>query len=62
VQVRWHYAQGTYDWWWQVDSAFLTACQPIPSNPAITLDKTVGTDPLVCATTDEITLPRAAAT
>ncbi len=27
------------------------------ANPAITLDKTVGTDPLACATTDEITLP-----
>ncbi len=55
VQVRWHYVQGTYDWWWQVDNAFLTACEPIV--PAITLDKTVGTDPTVCATTDEITLP-----
>jgi subtilisin-like proprotein convertase family protein len=55
AQVRWHYAQGTYDWWWQVDSAFLTACEPLV--PAISLDKTVGTDPLVCATTDEITLP-----
>ncbi len=57
VQVRWHYAQGTYDWWWEVDDAFITACEPIPSNPAISLDKTVGTDPNVCATTDEITLP-----
>ncbi len=22
VQVRWHYAQGAYAWWWEVDSAF----------------------------------------
>ncbi|MEI2689636.1 MAG: hypothetical protein V9H69_07945 [Anaerolineae bacterium] len=32
--------------WWQVDNAFITACEPIPANPAITLDKTVGTDPV----------------
>jgi hypothetical protein len=45
VQVRWHYAQAAWDYWWQVDNAFVTACEPIPANPAITLDKTVGTDP-----------------
>ena len=56
VQVRWHYAQAGWDYWWQVDSAFITACEPIPSNPAITLDKTVGTDPTVCAATDQITV------
>ena len=56
VMVRWDYASACA-WWWEVDNAFLTACEPIPANPAITLDKTVGTDPLVCATTDEITLP-----
>ncbi len=33
----------------------VVACEP--PNPAITLAKTVGTDPLVCATTDEITVP-----
>ncbi len=35
----------------------LLAIQFTPKAPAITLDKTVGTDPNVCATTDEITLP-----
>lgn len=40
-----------------VDDVSVTACQATPSSPAITLDKTVGTDPLACATTDEITLP-----
>ncbi len=57
VQVRWHYSQGTFDWWWQVDSAFLTACEPVAIGPAITLEKTVGTDAAVCATTDSITVP-----
>ena len=56
VKVRWNY-HGVWAWWWEVDNAFITACEPIPTNPAISLDKTVGTDPLVCATTDEITLP-----
>ncbi|MEI2690146.1 MAG: proprotein convertase P-domain-containing protein [Anaerolineae bacterium] len=55
--VRWHYAQAGWDYWWQVDDAFITACEPIPANPAITLDKTVGTDPNVCAVTDDITVP-----
>jgi subtilisin-like proprotein convertase family protein len=57
VQVRWHYAQAAWDFWWQVDNAFVTACEPIPANPAITLDKTVGTDPNACAVTDQITVP-----
>ena len=57
VMVRWNYPSGTYDWWWEVDDAFITACEAIPSNPAITLTKTVGTDASVCATTDEITVP-----
>ena len=39
-----------------IDDVSVTACQLVPV-PAITLDKTVGTDPNVCATTDEITLP-----
>ncbi|HNS01925.1 MAG TPA: proprotein convertase P-domain-containing protein, partial [Anaerolineae bacterium] len=56
ARVRWHYAQASWDWWWQVDNALITACEPIPANPAITLDKTVGTDPNVCAVTDEITV------
>jgi subtilisin-like proprotein convertase family protein len=40
-----------------IDDVSVTACQQIPSNPAITLDKTVGTDDSVCAVTDQITLP-----
>ncbi|MBI4916794.1 MAG: proprotein convertase P-domain-containing protein [Acidobacteria bacterium] len=54
VLVRWHYSQGTYDWWWELDDAMVTACEP--AAPAITLDKTVGTNPLACATTDSITV------
>ncbi|MBP7686688.1 MAG: proprotein convertase P-domain-containing protein [Thermoflexales bacterium] len=38
-----------------VDDVTVTACQPIAA--AITLNKTVGTDPAVCATTDNVTLP-----
>ena len=30
TQVRWHYVNGTYDWWWEVDNAAITACQLIP--------------------------------
>lgn len=30
AKVRWHYVQGTYDWWWQVDNAAITACELIP--------------------------------
>jgi hypothetical protein len=56
VVVRWHYVSG-WDWWWQVDDVVVTACEPVGANPAITLDKTVGTDPLVCAATDQITVP-----
>ncbi len=40
-----------------IDDVSVTACQAVPTNPSISLDKTVGTDPAVCATTDEITLP-----
>ncbi len=40
-----------------IDDVSVTACQAAPSNPAITLDKTVGTDTTVCAATDAITLP-----
>lgn len=40
-----------------IDDVSVTACEPAPSNPAITLDKTVGTDVMSCATTDQITLP-----
>ena len=45
------------------NGAYLTTAERMPvvaceaPNPAITLSKTVGTDPLVCATTDEITVP-----
>ncbi len=39
-----------------VDDVTITACQPLV-NPAITLSKTVGTDPSVCATGDNITVP-----
>jgi subtilisin-like proprotein convertase family protein len=54
VQVRWHYSQGTYDWWWQVDNAMVTACEPLV--PSIELTKTVGTNPTTCATTNAITV------
>lgn len=39
-----------------IDDVTVTACQPEVSGPAITLSKTVGTNPSVCATTDEITV------
>jgi subtilisin-like proprotein convertase family protein len=54
VLVRWHYSQGTYDWWWEVDNAMVKACEPL--SVSITLDKTVGTNPLACATADTITV------
>ncbi len=46
VQVRWHYSQGTYDWWWQVDSAFVTACELIPAEPP-----NIAVDPLSLSST-----------
>jgi len=55
VMVRWHYIQGTYDWWWEVDDVMITACQPA-GVPSIALAKTVGTVAGVCATTDSITV------
>ena len=55
VQVRWHYAQGTYDWWWEVDGAMVTACQEA-AQPSISLVKTVGTTPGVCAATTSISV------
>ncbi|MCB9141397.1 MAG: proprotein convertase P-domain-containing protein [Anaerolineales bacterium] len=39
-----------------IDDVAVTACQPV-LEPSISLDKTVGTDPNTCATTDEINLP-----
>jgi len=54
VMVRWHYSQATYDWWWEVDDAFLTACELL--EPAIVLTKTVGTEAGVCATANDITV------
>ena len=52
--VRWHYVNGTWDWWWEVDEPWVTACaEPTAS---ISLDKTVGTVPAVCASTDSITV------
>ena len=27
--VRWNYSNATWDWWWQVDSVMVTACQPV---------------------------------
>ena len=38
-----------------IDDVTVTACQP--TQPAITVKKTVGTDPTVCAVTDNVTLP-----
>jgi uncharacterized repeat protein (TIGR01451 family) len=37
-----------------VDDVSVTAC--LPGTPAITLEKTVGTDPMVCASTDTVTV------
>ena len=28
VKVRWNY-HGVWAWWWEVDNAFITACEPI---------------------------------
>ncbi len=31
VQVRWHFYNGSYDWWWQVDDVFVgnRTCDPV---------------------------------
>jgi hypothetical protein len=26
--VRWNYTNATWDWWWEVDSVTITACEP----------------------------------
>ncbi|HRQ40767.1 MAG TPA: proprotein convertase P-domain-containing protein [Chloroflexota bacterium] len=39
-----------------IDDVTVTACEPVGGAPAISLSKTVGTTPGVCATTDEITV------
>jgi hypothetical protein len=26
--VRWNYTNATWDWWWEVDSVMITACEP----------------------------------
>lgn len=39
-----------------VDDVRVAACRIVPA-PAIEIEKTVGTDPAVCATTDSVTLP-----
>ena len=39
-----------------IDDVTVTACQPVA--PAITVDKTVGTDPSTCATTGNISVPQ----
>ncbi len=39
-----------------IDDVTVTACEPTGGNAAISLSKTVGTTPGVCATTDEITV------
>ena len=55
VKVRWHYGNASWAWWWEVDSVEVTACEPT-ANPAIELNKTVGTTPGVCAAGDNITV------
>ncbi len=55
VRVRWHYGNASWAWWWEIDSVEVTACEA-PSNPAIELNKTVGTTPGVCAVGDNITV------
>ncbi len=56
IILRWHYydPSGTTsdDWYAQVDDVNLSCI----SGPAIQFEKTVGTDPNVCATTDDLTL------
>jgi hypothetical protein len=57
VLLRWHYFDpGTstaQDWYAQVDEIALSCT----SGPSIALNKTVGTDPNICATTDNIYVP-----
>ena len=55
VQVRWHYAQGTFDWWWEIDDAMVNACEA--QTASITLDKTVGLVSGVCGIDDTLTVP-----
>ena len=57
--LRWHYYDpGTstaQDWYAQIDEVSLS-CGSVPTNAMIQLNKTVGTDPGVCATTNEISV------
>ena len=55
VKVRWHYGNASWAWWWEVNSVEVTACEPT-ANPAIELNKTVGTTPGVSAAGDNITV------
>ncbi len=54
VILRWHYydpgASTAQDWYAQIDDVALTC----PIGPNIALEKTVGTDPSVCATNDAV--------
>ncbi|MEO8195263.1 MAG: hypothetical protein ABI689_00930 [Thermoanaerobaculia bacterium] len=55
--VRWNYTDATWDWWWQVDSVRVTACEVTAGVPGLALTKTVGTVPGVCAATSSINVP-----
>ncbi len=42
---------------WDVDNVTVQSCQAVAQNPEIALTKTVGTDPTVCAATNDIAVP-----
>jgi len=54
VQVRWHYENGTYDWWWMVDDAMVLACAPLQADLSIT--KTDGVATAVAGTNTTYTI------
>ncbi len=54
VQVRWHYENATYDWWWMVDNAMVLACRPVAADLAIT--KTDGVTTAVPGTNTTYTI------
>ena len=42
---------------WDIDNVSVQSCQASAQNPAIALTKTVGTDPSICAATNDIAVP-----
>lgn len=55
VMARFRYYGDAWDWYAQVDDVSVS-CQA-PGQPGIEIAKTVGTDPSVCAASDEIYVP-----